>query len=458
MKNRFYDDSAKKPSSPAFDSPEVYRIRKNSGNWLLGRRQFLAGAVTVAGASITRSNASPISQPERSVADPSKFKYRKCPEPLAHTGTINAIAFSPDSNYLVSGAVDGKVKIWSLKTGSKEKILKNSGGIQHLAFTPEGKWLVVCTQYFGMRIWDFEQRKKKYIFDQHPKKVMGVDVARDGTFGASVDFNGNVFIWSIPEGELIHSWTIDDQAHCLAISPDGQYLAIGIPGKVSLWSLKPGQEGTFIREFGGYGWNVDRIAFSPDGNYLVEGRQYYFQLGIWSFPGGQEIAEIDTDQDYHFTIATHPTNGLFASGGQKRHLRLWTCPEGHLQKVLGDGGGENWEIVTALAFSNDGKWLASGNMKSYLRLWNTATWTLQRCFIDSKCNDSDVEAVKYIYKSQGKKVKVIIPNCKCRPEMPGKAKCSCDSVAGRNDCECVKFICSCVFHSGGCGSVYYYPN
>lgn len=60
-----------------------------------------------------------------------------------HTGSITAIAFSPDGRTVVSGGDDRTLRFWSMLTGTPLMIKPMPENVHWLSFSPDGKWLVI---------------------------------------------------------------------------------------------------------------------------------------------------------------------------------------------------------------------------------------------------------------------------------------------------------------------------
>ncbi|MCS6850398.1 MAG: hypothetical protein NZ700_04430, partial [Gemmataceae bacterium] len=116
----------------------------------------------------------------------------------------------------------------------------------------------------------------------------------------------------------------------VAFGPDGQLLATGTYGQVTLWNLHQGRPVKFLTNVLGA---VNDVKFSPDGQRLA-------------VAGGQPSAKGD--------------------------LRLYQVGE---WKLLGSLGGHA-DVVSGIAFSTDGKYLASASFDKTVRVWEVASQRL----------------------------------------------------------------------------------
>ena len=67
---------------------------------------------------------------------------------LAHSGTVNALSWSPDGGTLASGGGDGAVCLWETNTGRYLRGFKGDPVLEYtgIAWSPDGKMLALGTR------------------------------------------------------------------------------------------------------------------------------------------------------------------------------------------------------------------------------------------------------------------------------------------------------------------------
>src|SRR5215207_9239496 len=72
-----------------------------------------------------------------------------------HTGSVNALALSPDGRFLVSGSEDLTLKIWDTATGNVLRTLSgHDKSVLAAAISPDGKLLASGSADQTVRVWD----------------------------------------------------------------------------------------------------------------------------------------------------------------------------------------------------------------------------------------------------------------------------------------------------------------
>lgn len=157
--------------------------------------------------------------------------------------------------------------------------------------------------------------------------------------------------------------------NAVALSPDGQTLAIARHGEVELQSLP---ERKTVRKLSGIHGSVNGVAFSNDGQFVVAaaGEPGLFgEAQLFRVADGSLVNKFRGHKDSLYCARLSPDKKLLATGGYDNTIKLWDVTDG---KELRTFDGHNGAVFE-LAFRADGKVLASASGDRTVKLWNVAT-------------------------------------------------------------------------------------
>ena len=174
----------------------------------------------------------------------------------------------------------------------------------------------------------------------------------------------------------INSFEIDKKILCMAISPNGNILAIGSADKtIFLWDIAKRE---MIKKINEKSMIVQSVAFSPDGNTLATGSFGSRSLGdgiarIWNVTTGKCIKKFqdkDKDKIGINLVALSPDGNTLATLYTDKTIGLWNVNTGKLVKILSKGR-------RCLVFSPDSKTLAIGDVDHDLtNLWDLSSYKI----------------------------------------------------------------------------------
>jgi eukaryotic-like serine/threonine-protein kinase len=78
-----------------------------------------------------------------------------------HTGSVRAVAYSPDDSRVATASDDGTAIVWDIKTGVAVITLKgHTAALTSIAFSADGKQIVTGSKDKSARIWDARSDKE----------------------------------------------------------------------------------------------------------------------------------------------------------------------------------------------------------------------------------------------------------------------------------------------------------
>ncbi len=410
-------------SSPEGAEPEVYLLTREDSRWAFSRRDVMGAAVA---AAVTAAKSA---------------QAQTCSNVLSHTSSVQALAFTPDGNTLISASSDRTVKFWRLPLGAHYRTITNADGVYAVAVHPEGSLLAGA---LGRQVllWSLPEGQALPSLAGHTN-VNRVAISPDGRLLATGAGNAEVTLWAVPERKLLRKFDSRYLAKALVITPDSELLLIANgTGDLLMWSLPEGRLVNTVRGMGG-----DALAIAPNGQVVAAGVGN--NIECLALPGGTGLRTLKGHEKLVSALAITPDGNLLASGSWDTTVRLWSMWDGsHLTTITG-----HKDSIYGLAISPDGRILASGSADKTIRLW----WLpggdpLNSCLMDLAATPNTGRGIRYTLGG----VTYTLP---CGAAIPAGAVCTCNCVPGS--------ACSCVSYSSGGGGggictcipvVYRYPN
>lgn len=186
-----------------------------------------------------------------------------------HKEQVNSVAFSPDSA-TVATLDDKTVRIWHVADGDEvdSRSLESPGRV--VAFAPDGAIIAAALDDGSIWVWRWQDvttiATLKYD-SQNP--IRGLTFTPGGNELITIWDGKSADRWTLPNGSRQIIIILDAPTISLALSPDGQTLAIGSEtGRI--WLLRAA-DGTPLKDLDGHMGRVNSLAFSSDGTRLASG-------------------------------------------------------------------------------------------------------------------------------------------------------------------------------------------
>lgn len=290
----------------------------------------------------------------------------------AHNDWVDAIIFSPCSNFLASSSRDKSLRVWDVAKGVQKGVYENFGTSRTVPFySTKGELSAIVDGQNTIEVWNMERREKIEIPELHPRSVDAAwfrEFPQSALAAIHTSTTGNK---KIQTGN-IHTFSTLREPDCfpdpVLFLPDGKTLAVrGHRTGIVLWDVESKQ----VRETLLKDTRITSFTVLPSGNMLSAHSQDN-NIKVWDAEKpNAPIAEFTETDPVRliWNIAFAPTGDLLAVGSREGAIYLWDFKRKERLKPLTGHTDHIWSVT----FSPDGKRLATGSSDDTNRLWDVAS-------------------------------------------------------------------------------------
>ena len=304
---------------------------------------------------------------------------------LQHTlhleSVVCCVRYSWDGQYLATGS-NRAAHIFDASTGQSVATFSKDTGtlgedgtstdsyVRAVCFSPDGNWLITGAEDHVVKVWDVRNRKVKHRLVGHGTDIYSVDTSANSKFIISGSGDKKAKLWSLETGKLMSTlggeFGPTDGITSVCVSPTSQHVAAGSLDKVvRVWDVETTR---LVRQFQGHRDSVYSVAFSPDGRLLLSG-SLDKTLKLWdlaaSHPSSQCRLSFTGHKDFVLSVAFSPNSRWLISGSKDRTVQFWDPRQSTMCLML--QGHKN--SVISIAHNPASKSLATGSGDCRARTW-----------------------------------------------------------------------------------------
>ncbi|HUJ59395.1 MAG TPA: protein kinase [Kofleriaceae bacterium] len=302
-----------------------------------------------------------------------------------------------DGAHVVTAANDGKIRVWSARTGALEHELVACSGPQFVypQLSPDGGILT-----WGMMeapaMWDAATGARRFalpvpagssaVMSKDGRTIATLEPGKLRTWNADgtprgeraiatdpslyLQIDGDRYVADVADGTAVGTLDLAapprviEKAHNSFSGAGGSKLAaIRTGNRMLLWDLDQPQPEP--RALEGHGRELLNAAFSPDGTQLATGSADH-SAKIWDVATGRMLVSLDGHVGFVFAIAWSPDGKLVATGSTDRTVRVWDARTGATRAVFYG----HTDAITAVRFDRGGDRLVSASLDGTVRVFD----------------------------------------------------------------------------------------
>lgn len=284
-----------------------------------------------------------------------------------HSGTVNAVAYSPDGTRIASGSNDGTVRIWNATKGHIIYTCdSHSARVNSVTWSPSGNHIAFGSNDQTVQIWNASTAHRTSLFSVHSSPwvwVYAVASSPDGSRIAMGSKDNTVQIWNVSSGSKIFTYSNHSRpVTTVAWSPNNMSIASGSDDKtVQVWQVNNGSK---ITTYTGHSSTIFAVEWSPTGERIASG-SYDKTIHVWEATTGANVFTYQGHSGCVKTLVWSPEGKRIASGSMDGTVQVWDAATGsHIFTYRGHTGA-----VNAVAWSPDGKHIASVGDDKTVQIW-----------------------------------------------------------------------------------------
>ncbi|XP_076257590.1 bromodomain and WD repeat-containing protein [Rhynchophorus ferrugineus] len=320
---------------------------------------------------------------------------------LGHLSAVYCLLFDHSGRYIITGADDLLIKLWSTYTGRLIATFRGaSAEITDIAVDPENSFLAAGSIDRVLRVWNLQSGAPIAVLTGHTGMITSVNFCPTPCWGVkyliSTSTDGSIAFWTytVDTGgtadfrntPILYQEKIrpgQAQMICSSFSPGGIFLATGSADhNVRVYYMKGDEGPQRILETEAHTDRVDSIQWAHAGLKFLSGSKdgsaiiWWFERQQWKtlhldmttkLPNDQKTSEHDSKKIRVTMVAWDHSDLIVITAVSDHSLKVWNSSSGQLLKVL---TGHLEEVYVLEPHPHDDDVILSAGHDGQLFIWD----------------------------------------------------------------------------------------
>ncbi|RKP36347.1 WD40-repeat-containing domain protein [Dimargaris cristalligena] len=311
---------------------------------------------------------------------------------------ISTVAINPTGEWIALGSEEqGQLLVWEWQ--SETYVFKQQGhsfDMNAVAYSPDGQYLATCDDLGKIKIWNTTSGYCFVTFSEHQSSVTALTFTKNGQVIVSASLDGTVRAYDLVRYRNFRTFTTPEpvQFSSLAVDASGEIVCAGSQDnfEISVWSM---QTGKLLDVLNGHEGPVSSLAFHPGGQVLASA-SWDKTVKLWHLLNRDRAVESLRHGREVLVVTYRPDGEQLATSTLDGQIHFWNIEfanqtgsiEGQRDLVSGKAINDFGSVTdmykhkyfTSLCYSTDGSAILGGGRSNYICLYDTQTAVLIRRF------------------------------------------------------------------------------
>ena len=297
-----------------------------------------------------------------------------------HSDTVATLAITTDNKYIISACLfENALRIWNLETKQLVDTLTNFMVSTHysdnyIAIARDNIYLYYESSERTLSVWNLQARRQEKSIQGFYYCIPRILITNDNTRIASGSYDDKLIVDKPSErNQEVIVYCLSHFVGTIAISNDNKFIISSNGKEIKVLDTHDANEKYILHSLNSV---ITSVVVSNDNRFIVFGSgsasgTYLSNLRdtsirIWDFQEKKEIAILAGHTKAVTALAISNDNKYIVSGSLDRTLRLWDLPDKQLIDLFrGDAGP-----VKAVAITSDNKYIVSASDDETLKVWS----------------------------------------------------------------------------------------
>ena len=145
-----------------------------------------------------------------------------------HSAAVSAIAVAPGPWRLISGSYDRTIRIWDLKNGRVERVLRGHRRmLATIALSPDDQFAYSADWGGTVKVWEIDTGRLMGSVRVHQGMPTSMRLAERCSIGVMGFSDGSLVVWDYVSLRRVTSFIAESPMRSCAIAPDGRTVIAG---------------------------------------------------------------------------------------------------------------------------------------------------------------------------------------------------------------------------------------